>query len=509
MKKNIYLFFIIIILNLIFIPFGNSQGFENEEPLISLDFEDASLKEVLKVFSLQSGLNFIASEAVEDKKITLYLDKVPLKEAMDKIFKANNLVYELDEKAKIFIVKPSGLPEIKTITKIYTLKYASVSSSLLSGEIKNYLLQTEGTSTGGGPTGGGPTGGGPTGGTSAGIVTEIGGISEAVKGVLSEYGKLVEEPRTNSLIITDIPSQFPLIEEVIKRLDVPMPQIMLEVEMLDVNKNRLERMGIKWGDIASYPTLLSMTFTGATRGTKFPFSQMWPEEGGANPKDKMDSGSISFANPYQILLDLIKSQSDTKILARPRILTLNNQPAEIKITSKEAVNMVRTKDPDTGEITTSYERIEVGVSLRITPQVDLETGEITMFITPRVANTKISKISSEVYDPEERSTKSLVKVKDGETIILGGLIHNEFTQGTTKLPFFGDIPILGALFRHKEISRNSERELLVFITPRIIKEEKLAKISSGVPLEREQVLETQVLRQKNINNLLNNFEKIK
>jgi len=509
MKKNIYLFFIIIILNLIFIPFGNSQGFENEEPLISLDFEDASLKEVLKVFSLQSGLNFIASEAVEDKKITLYLDKVPLKEAMDKIFKANNLVYELDEKAKIFIVKPSGLPEIKTITKIYTLKYASVSSSLLSGEIKNYLLQTEGTSTGEGPTGGGPTGGGPTGGTSAGIVTEIGGISEAIKGVLSEYGKLVEEPRTNSLIITDIPSQFPLIEEVIKRLDVPMPQIMLEVEMLDVNKNRLERMGIKWGDIANYPTLLSMTFTGAKRGTKFPFSQMWPEEGGANPKDKMDSGSISFANPYQILLDLIKSQSDTKILARPRILTLNNQPAEIKITSKEAVNMVRTKDPDTGEITTSYERIEVGVSLRITPQVDLETGEITMFITPRVANTKISKISSEVYDPEERSTKSLVKVKDGETIILGGLIHNEFTQGTTKLPFFGDIPILGALFRHKEISRNSERELLVFITPRIIKEEKLAKISSGVPLEREQVLETQVLRQKNINNLLNNFEKIK
>jgi len=486
MKKIFFLFCGIIIMGLVFNKYVNSELPSIEERVISLDFKDASLKDILKVFSIQSGLNFIASEDVQDKKITLYLEKVPLKEAMDKLFKANNLEYKLDEEAKIFIVRPSGLEPVETITRIYTLKYASVASSSLVREMRSALLgQTQLQQA------------------------ESVGISEAIKKVLSPKGKLIEEPRTNSLIITDVPAKFPLIEELIKKLDIPTPQIMLEVEMLDVNKNRLERMGIKFGDITNYPSILQLTITGAQRGTKFPFSSFWPEEGATSPKDKTLPGSISFANPYQILLDFIKSQSDTRILARPRILTLNNEPAEIKIVSNEAVNQVRTKDADTGDITTTYERMEVGVSLRITPQINLENNEITMFIVPRVANTKVSNIASNIYDPEERLTKSLVKVKDGETIILGGLIHNEFSQTATKLPILGDIPIMGSLFRHKEVGKNKERELLVFITPRIIKEKSLTTVSQNIPLEREQVLETDILRQKTINHLLNNFEKAK
>jgi len=92
---------------------------------------------------------------------------------------------------------------------------------------------------------------------------------------------------------------------------------------------------------------------------------------------------------------------------------------------------------------------------------------------------------------------------------LGGLIHNEFSQTATKLPILGDIPIMGSLFRHKEVGKNKERELLVFITPRIIKEKSLTTVSQNIPLEREQVLETDILRQKTINHLLNNFEKAK
>jgi type II secretory pathway component GspD/PulD (secretin) len=491
MKRIVFLFCGIMIIGLVFNKYVDSEQPPQEEPVISLDFKDASLKDILKVFSIQSGLNFIASEDVQDKKITLYLEKVPLKEAMDKLFKANNLEYKLDKEAKIFIVRPSGLEPVETITRIYTLKYASVASSSLVREVNNSLLgqsQLGQTQT---------------------QQTESAGISEAIKKVLSPVGKLIEEPRTNSLIITDVPAKFSLIEEIIKKLDTPTPQIMLEVEMLDVNKNRLERMGIKFGDITAYPSLLQLTITGAQRGTKFPFSAFWPEEGATSPKDKTLPGSISFANPYQILLDFIKSQSDTRILARPRILTLNNEPAEIKITANEAVNMVRTKDPDTGEITTTYERMEVGVSLRIVPQVNLENNEITMFIAPEVSNTKVSNIASNVYDPEKRLTKSLVKVKDGETIIVGGLIHNELAQTTTKLPILGDIPIIGNFFKHKEVGKNKERELLVFITPRIIKEKSLTTLSQNIPLEREQVLDTDILRHKTINNLLNNFEKAK
>jgi type II secretory pathway component GspD/PulD (secretin) len=377
------------------------------------------------------------------------------------------------------------LEPVETITRIYTLKYASVSSSPLVTEIQTYLKEKQSATK------------------------ESVGISEAIRKVLSPQGKLIEEPRTNSLIITDVPAKFPLIEEIIKKLDVPTPQIMLEVEMLDVNKNRLEKMGIKFGDITNYPSLLQLTITGAQRGTKFPFSSLWPEEGATSPKDKTLPGIISFANPYQIILDFIKSQSDTRILARPRILTLNNEPAEIKITANEAVNEKRTKDANTGDITTTYERMEVGISLRITPQINLENNEITMFVVPEVSNTKLSNVASNVYDPEKRETKNLVKVKDGETIIVGGLIHNEFSQTNTKLPILGDIPIVGSFFRHKNVGKNSERELLIFITPHIIKEKSLTSVSENINLEREQSVETDILRYKTINNLLSNFEKVR
>jgi len=488
MKKNIVLIMMVCI-SLLFIGIkipGYAAG-EPEETFISLDFKDAGLKDVLKAFSLESGLNFIASENIQDKKITLYLDKVPLKEAMDKLFKANNLIYELNEKEKIFLVKESGLSGIETITRIYPLRYACVSSSSL----KSALGVTNTTSS-----------------VTTGTGAVKSGIIEAIQQVLSKEGRVVEDRRTNSLIITDVPEKFPLFEEIIARLDVPVPQVMLEVEMLDVDRNRLERMGIKFGDITSYPSVLAMTVEGAVRTTRFPFFDMLSKEKASSSNTTSDSfGTMSFANPYQILLDLIKAQSDTRTLARPRILTLNNEPAEIKITSNEAVNEKRTKDANTGDVTVDYERMEVGVSLSIIPQINTENNEITMFLFPSVSSTKISNIASNVFDPEERSTKTLVRVKDGETIIVGGLIHQDFNQVITKVPILGDIPILGSLFRHRGINRNKDRELLVFITPHIIKDNELNKISQNILLEREQVLNSQgVVRAKAIDSFLNNLE---
>ena len=102
-------------------------------PVISMDFKDANLKDILKAFSIQSGLNFIASQDIEDKTVTLYLDKVSVKEAMDKLFKANKLDYEYYEDSKIILVKEAE-PEIKTITKVYKLRYAPVSSSPIQEE---------------------------------------------------------------------------------------------------------------------------------------------------------------------------------------------------------------------------------------------------------------------------------------------------------------------------------------------------------------------------------------
>lgn len=476
-----------------------------EKPVtISMDFKDASLKDILKVFSIQSGFNFIASESVQDRRITLYLDGVPLKEAMDKLFLANNLSYELDEAAKIIMVKDWGTPSLEKITRVYTLKYATVSTSSMKEELLNYIVTAEeGEESGGGE-----------GSTGKWKVEESAGITEVLKKILSAEGSIIEEPRTNSLIITDIPSRFPIIEATIKKLDVAVPQVMLEVEMLDVSKDTADKVGIKFGDISAYPSILSMTLTGAARSTGFPLKAFNPSDSRA--ASSFSPGSLSFADSYKVVLEFIESQSDTRILARPRILTLNNETAEIKITTDEVVGTKRTTDPNTSEVTVEETRASnysiteegVGVFLRVTPQINLDSGEITMFIFPKVSNTRANTSFTDFRDPEARSTKSVVRVKDGQTIVIGGLIRNERTQTITRVPFLSDIPLIGGLFRHRNKSKDEVRELLIFITPHILDESlsELSKVKKSYLFEREQSSQSDPAREKLIDNFLNDLE---
>ena len=139
MKNNFKSFVLVLfIANFIF----SQQAFALESPpKISMDLQDASLKDVLKILSMQSNLNFVAAETVQDRKVTLYMDNVPLKEAMDKIFKANNLSYDLDKEASLFIVKDWGQLTVETLTEVFYLKHAMVSSSSLKEEIKNNMTQ--------------------------------------------------------------------------------------------------------------------------------------------------------------------------------------------------------------------------------------------------------------------------------------------------------------------------------------------------------------------------------
>ena len=504
MNKNfkIFIFFISLCLLPLKLPAADPSPFEDSKITVSMDFQDANLKDVVKIFSIQSGLNFIASEAVQDRKITLYLDKVPIKETMDKLFKANNLTYELDEEAKIFIVKDWGKPQIDTITKVFYLKYASVSSSSIKEEMSNQI-SSAGTTSGGGSTGSSTSESGKW--TSEKDV----GITNAVKKNLSAQGSVIEDYRTNSLIVTDIPNRMPVIEKLIASLDVPAPQVMLEVEMLDVNKEATDKIGIKFGQ-----TPLTFKLTGAKRGTDFPFSSTTLPYASAK---QMAPGSMDFSTLYQVTLDFLRTQTDTKFLARPRLLTLNNETAEIKITTQEAVGEKLSISGQTGAqtTTTEAERYETGVSLRITPQINMDTGEITMFIVPAVAEATASSISSSshvtFWNPEIRTTKSIVRVKDGETVVVGGLIRNKKTQTITKLPILGDLPLLGGLFRHKSIDPDKERELIIFITPHIVKDTNVefAQAKKTGLATKGQITISPYDRQSAIDASLNTFEKVK
>jgi len=486
-------------------------AFLEVEPAISLDFQNVSLRDLLKIFSIQSGLNFIASDAVQQRTLTLYMDKVPLGKAMEKIFWANGLSYDLDQDSNIFVVKDLGTPDVETVTRVFSLKYASVSTSKLKkaqdskgGESESSSSESSSSSSSSSDE------------ESSGDDTEGGeGITAVIKKLISSHGSVLEDSRTNSLIVVDLPSRMKAIAETIEALDVAVPQVMLEVEMLDVNKNTLERMGVKFGDITDYPSVVQLTMTGGSRYTAFPWKiGKWVSTDenpfGENTPGSISANSLGLGN-YRVLLDFIKSISDTRYLARPRLLTLSNETAELKISTNEAIGTVTIYDEQGNAQSQNPERTETGVSLKVTPQVVAETGVITLFVHPKVTEAATSNLSASYRDPEERGTQSTVRVNDGETIIIGGLIRNRSSETITKVPFLGDMPLVGSFFRHKNKSQGNERELLIFITPRIMKDKAVrlvtAKSKKMVLPEREQNTASLVSRELAIRSSLDKFDR--
>jgi len=215
----------------------------------------------------------------------------------------------------------------------------------------------------------------------------------------------------------------------------------------------------------------------------------------------------------ELALKFLKSQADTRLLARPKVLALSGETAEIKITTDEAIGIKKEESEEGGRVEYSIERTETGTKLRVTPQVNLATKEITLVIetVQRVAKnsgfttTATAFVTGTVKNPEERSTRTVVRLRDGEVLLIGGLIRREETEDSTKVPFLSDIPFLGGLFKGKTKDRK-ERELLIFITPRIVEE------FSSLPVYKRSKLREQSMsfsREKMIMSLLDRFSKVK
>lgn len=438
------------------------------EKTISLDFTNANLNDVLKIFSQQSGMNFIAATDIATKKVNLYLDQVPVTEAIERILSANNLSYEIDPGSNIFVVNEIPTDDTQLMTRVYPLRFATVPSSKL-----NETLDFDDDDDTGAAD------------------SSSGGIIGAISAILTENGSVVEDTRTNSIVVSDIPSHFPIIEQTVARLDVRVPQILIEVEMLDISKNTADLMGAKFGDTP-------VTFTGAERDVLFPFNQNeairnlgksgnqgFTFEGQG---DEYRVGTLSFQG-LSVTLQFLRTKTDTKSLARPRILTLNNVTAEISIKTNEAIGLASNTTSSEGTSTSvaEAERADTGIFLKVTPQANIHTREITMAIEPKVIEAKTgATFGGETFkDPQERGSKSIVRVRDGDTIVLGGLLGTTQSNTQTKVPILGKIPILGGAFRHKD-NTETQRELIIFITPHIITEDTALSTSITGSGQREQ-----------------------
>jgi len=438
---------------------------------LSMDFQEARLVDVLKIFSEQTRYNLITSQTLSNKRVTVYLDNVPVEQALEQVLRANDLTYELQPNSDIYIVKPLEKPDDALITRVYQLKYATVTTSKLNNTL---AIKVEGG-----------------GNISQSANTDTSGIVAAIKDILTNKGKIVEDARTNSVIVTDIHPNFPLIEKTIARLDIPVPQILIEVEMLEVSKTNADTIGIKFGDTP-------LTFTGAKRNHLYPWDQNKVQNKGFTFDEEYIVGTID-ASGLAATLQFLKSQSDTKTLARPRILTLNNEPAQIKISTDEAIGSKTTTQSSQATATSSVEaeRVETGVFLTVTPQANLLTSEILMAVVPKVivAATGITIGNTTFKDPEERSAQSLLVVHSGDTVIIGGLLREETTNTLTKVPILGDIPLVGQAFRHTNKSVK-DRELIIFITPHIIKQEPRMQESQTALVNKNQHTDSLRIREQ-------------
>jgi len=194
-------------------------------------------------------------------------------------------------------------------------------------------------------------------------------------------------------------------------------------------------------------------------------------------------------------------------------LTLNNQTAQIEISTDQAISVEPNSTTSSTSSVTTYtiERVTTGVVLKVTPQANLLTREITLAVSPKVITVNpsvLTTLANPVFDPQTEGSDSMLKLKDGQTMMIGGLMREDTENDKSKLPFLGDLPLIGAAFRSTNKSKD-QRELIIFLTPHIIddvNQESLKADTSSFSAEATSEMQDITNRRQEINDSLNSYE---
>ncbi|HEX68033.1 MAG TPA: type II secretion system protein GspD [bacterium] len=285
------------------------------------------------------------------------------------------------------------------------------------------------------------------------------------KGVpFKEEISILADKATNSLIISASPQDYEEIEKVIKKLDIPRPQVLVEALIADVSMEKLRELGVEW---AGKRTEDSGEIIG---GTKFKMNYAQPEESLA-----LMNGILIGYLKENVLGGIIQAyEKDTgfRVLSTPHLLTLDNEEAKI-VVGKNVPFVTSSRITEQDTVVRSYEYRDVGIILTITPHINKE-GEVRLKIHQEVTNLSPEYILAEAPVTNKREAETTVTVPDKSTVVIGGLIRNDKTEVVHKVPLLGDIPLLGYLFRRKETTFE-KRNLLIFITPHIIRTPEVAQ----------------------------------
>ncbi|RME70632.1 MAG: hypothetical protein D6781_05975 [Verrucomicrobia bacterium] len=276
------------------------------------------------------------------------------------------------------------------------------------------------------------------------------------------------DKRSNALVITERPKRLEKIEEIIEKLDRATAQVMIESKFVEVADKDLKNLGVNWTSLSDYKLGIDPvpTLTGSS-DIRNPDLDLIAESTEAS----RTFGAVFTAPEFNVILSALQNQTETRLVSNPTVVTMNNTEAVISIGEQFPIpNYTYNQERGTFEVS-GFEYKDIGIIMHVTPQVNND-GLITLKINPQVSSRSGETTfggagGATIPIISTRRTETQVAIKDGYTIGLGGLIENVTTDGESKVPVLGDVPVLGRLFRSNN-KQMDKRNLLVFVTAKIL-----------------------------------------
>ncbi|HFC5703651.1 TPA: type IV pilus secretin PilQ [Neisseria gonorrhoeae] len=413
---------------------------------ISLDFQDVEIRTILQILAKESGMNIVASDSVNGK-MTLSLKDVPWDQALDLVMQARNLDMrqqgnivniaprdELLAKDKAFLQAEKDIADLGALySQNFQLKYKNVE------EFRSILRLDNADTTGNRNT------------------------------LVSGRGSVLIDPATNTLIVTDTRSVIEKFRKLIDELDVPAQQVMIEARIVEAADGFSRDLGVKFGATGRKKLKNETSAFGWGVNSGFGDGDKWEAQTKINLPVAAAANSISLvraisSGALNLELSASESLSKTKTLANPRVLTQNRKEAKIE-SGYEIPFTVTTASGGGNSTNTELKKAVLG--LTVTPNITPD-GQIIM--TVKINKDSPAQCASGNNTILCISTKSLntqAMVENGGTLIVGGIYEENNGNTLTKVPLLGDIPVIGNLFKTRG-KKTDRRELLIFITPRII-----------------------------------------
>jgi len=418
--------------------------------LLDLNFQDIEVRDVLELIADFKSLNLVASDSVQGK-ITLNLNKVPWDQALDIIMRSKGLdmrkqgnilliapIEEIAEREQKEIDSKKKLEELAPLeTYVARIKYAEAK------EIYKFFNAPRAQANGSGQQRSG--GGGGQGSTFS---------------ILSERGSAIVDERTNTIILTDIGNKIDEFKRLLARIDIPVKQVLIEARIVKAESEFRKELGASWGLAGS--DQVDFSLGNSTSGTLEGI--LATDLGISDPAAAFSLSYLSNNLLIDLELSALESGGFGEIVSQPKVLTADKKKASIK-SGVEIPYQAVTNNGDASGAVVETQFKEAVLQLEVTPQITPDNRVIMDILVKQDSIGSFTVNGEPAINVTEISTQALVG--NGQTLVLGGIFQSEELTGDQKVPILGDLPFVGNLFK-KQMRTRDKREILIFITPKII-----------------------------------------